>query len=1120
MNAQLSIAQPKVSHGLLMQRQASAARTRRGRFVALSAVFLACIASFALAAGPSAGAGGNQAAAHYGQIPLSFERNLGQADARVQFVSRGPGYSLLLAPGEVVLDLEKLQAPSSIAASDRKPVAPLADTLHMTLMGANANAASAPEERLPGVVSYFIGSDPKKWHTAIATFGRVNYTGIYPGVDLVFYGNQRQLEYDFVVAPGADPSRIAWNIDGAGAALDADGNLVLTAAHGPASFKKPVIYQSAGGKKTGVDGRFAVTGNQVRFVVGSYDHSKPLIIDPVLSYSSYLGGGLADYIGFNSYVTAGNTTQGVAADKEGSLYVTGFTYSDNFPLQDPYEKAPAIVTSSGGRYPTSFVTKFSPDGSSLVYSTYLGGSAQSYGAAIAVDSNGEAYVTGYTNAPDFPVTSGAYQTICGANWTVNKGVFTRTTNCGEDSNENAYVTKLNAAGTGLVYSTFLGGQNYSLGMAIAVDEAGRAYVAGDLDTVCAVSYQPLFACFPTTTGAVITGTQPGGDSPPFIFVSVLGPAGAKLLYSTIFGDLNGIGNPTFCGSCTTYAAGIAVDANGNFYVTGDTLGAKLPTTKGVVQPTSGPLNGEGNGLAGYRGFVAKFKPVTSSGSSLAYATYLGGHDANYPDEPTGIAVDATGNAYIAGFTESPDFPVTPGAYQNVCAKEYGQCPNTAFVAKLNPEASAIDWATYFGDAPSAYGSQGNVYMMGPVQLDGSGNVYITGSAIEGMPEVNPLIQISLSTAEVFQMQAFVAKFDPAGSKLLFASYLGSGAENQYAAGLAVDAEGNMYAGGNTGGALVSTPGAFQTAYGGGVTDGFVMKIAPRGEAATKLYVTPSPATVGQPVTLTAIAVFPENSSVPTGTVTFKSGSRVLGTETLTSAGTASLTNSTIVLGTHSLIAEYSGDGTYPSDSSAIVKLIVNKGGTSTTLTATPNPAIVGQTVTFTAQVKAATGTAIPDGTMTFFDGATELVALTIGSAGKASFTTAKLSAGSHSITAVYAGNATFAASTSNAAVEKIAAKVATATTLSASALSVVTGTAITFTAKVVPASGSIEPTGMVTFLAGTNVIGKSALDKTGAATLATATLAKGQHSITASYAGDAGDGSSLSRALVVTITAQ
>ena len=367
---------------------------------------------------PDSKAASNRIVAQYGKIPLSFEANQGQTDPHVQFLSRGSGYSLFLTPGEVVLNLERQKSAIQRQIPGSKPETAPVDTLRMKLVGANTGAAVAGADPQPGVVSYFIGNDPKKWHSGIRTYGKVNYAQIYPGVDLVFYGNQRQLEYDFVVAPGADPSLIAWQIDGASAAIDAEGNLLLKAPNGSASFNKPVFYQMDGNKKISVEGAFEVAENQVRFRLGGYDHAKPLIIDPVLSYASYLGGSGNDHIGLstgpgNLVVGASNA---LAIDSSGSAYVTGSTYSLDFPTESPYLSAPPAKVMgtpvTPGLWPTAFVTKFSPDGTSLVYSTYLGGNGSDYAYAIAVDSNNNAYVTGETNSNQFPITSGAYQTIC------------------------------------------------------------------------------------------------------------------------------------------------------------------------------------------------------------------------------------------------------------------------------------------------------------------------------------------------------------------------------------------------------------------------------------------------------------------------------------------------------------------------------------------------------------------------------------------------------------------------------------------------------------------------------------------------------------------------------------
>jgi uncharacterized protein (TIGR03437 family) len=757
-------------------------------------------------------------------VPLSFEPNQGQLASTVQFLSRGSGYALFLTPGQIVLNLER-QQPASAAATGQTPEAASVDTLRMSLIGANPEANAVGLARQPGVVNYFIGNDPKNWRSGIPTYGKVKYPQIYRGVDLVFYGNQRQLEYDFVVAPGADPNRIAWRIDGARASVDAEGNLALSAPNGPASFKKPVLYQMDGDKKTSVEGAFAVAGNQIRFRLGSYDHSRALIIDPVLSYASYLAGSGNDHIGRALDNNPNGTSQGIAVDSAGSAYVTGYTYSIDFPTKNPYQSAPpAKVTGvPPGQWPSAFVTKFSPDGSSLVYSTYLGGNGYDYAYAIVVDSSGNAYVTGETDSPDFPATAGAYQTVCSPSPNNTGAPIPNSSNCGT-SNTSAFVTKLNSTGTGLVYSTFLGGNgSYAYATAIAVDGAGRAYIAGNEDEDCYRGLPYTFqSCFPTTSGAVIAGNQPVGGDPQFAFVAAFDPTGAQLLYSTLFGDLN-FKCIIACGG-GTYGTGVTVDANGYFYLVGETQASNLPTTAGVVQPNGAPLGNPATYVQAWRGFVAKFNPVTSAGgASLAYATYLGGKTGNTGDFISGITIDSASNAYIAGYTNSKDFPVTPGAYSTVCGPNGQNCA-AAHVTKLNPTATSIVWSTFVGDSKGD-GSDA-LFFTGPIQLDGNGNIYIMGQeAGSGFPSVNP-VEPAPSGG---QMDVIVAELDPTGANLLFSTRIGSGGlDTASPAGLAVDSAGDIYLAGNNGGPnLITTPGAFQTTASNNpcCSHGFVAKIA-------------------------------------------------------------------------------------------------------------------------------------------------------------------------------------------------------------------------------------------------------------------------------------------------------
>jgi uncharacterized protein (TIGR03437 family) len=734
----------------------------------------------------------------------------------VQFLSRGSGYALFLSHGNVLLKLERQQPSPAAEAPVTQGTA--ASAVRMSLVGANPKAPAVGAARQAGVVSYyFFGNDPKQWRTGIPTYGKVDYAGVYPGVDLVFYGNQRELEYDFVAAPGADPGRIVWRIDGARARVDAKGDLTLSAPNGLATFRKPVVYQLLGGEKANVEGAFVVAGDQVGFRLGSYDHSKPLVIDPVLSYVTYLAGTGADYIGQVTAPLVNSSSQGLAIDAAGSAYVTGSTASADFPTKNPYQ-----VGLAKGSAPSVFVTKFSPDGSSLVYSTYLGGSGWDTGYAIAVDSSGSAYVTGNTNSSDFPITTGAYQILCSPSPATPPGTVTKAT-C--NTNNSAFVTKLNPAGTGLVYSTFLGGYGGSVGTGIAVDSAGRAYVAGNENAPCNLSYS-FPACFPTTAGATIQ-TINANNVTNFCFAAVFDPAGANLLYSTLFGDLNGLKTSTTTSSGGAMATAMTVDSNGYFYLIGDTKAGKLPTTPGAVQSSSAPLDSSGSFVEAFRGFIAKFTPVTAaSGASLAACTYLGGKTGNTSDYLSGIAIDNSGDVYVVGYTNSNDFPVTSDAYSTACGGG-GTC-DAGHLTRLNPSLTSIVWSTYLGGSRQDGGD--DWYFTGPVQLDGQGNVYVTGIANTHFPLLTPL-ESPGSGGEAGQV---VVELDPTGSDLLFSTGIGSGGlDSMQTGGLAVDSAGAIYvAGNNIGADLITTPGAFETTNPSPVPTccyhGFVAKISPTG----------------------------------------------------------------------------------------------------------------------------------------------------------------------------------------------------------------------------------------------------------------------------------------------------
>ena len=680
----------------------------------ISPRFLLALCTLALGfALPAAALANARVSEGYGKLPLHFEANQGQTHEDVRFLSRGAGYSLYLTAGEAVLVLTRpspdengkrnVQASPGPRAQE-EPVA-----LRMALVGANRKPLVSGLDQLPGKANYFIGKDQSKWRTNVPTYGKVHYREVYPGIDLVYYGNQRQLEYDFVVAPGADPKKIVLGFKGAEKLkIDAEGNLVLNAAGGEIRQHKPIIYQEVDGIRHEIAGSYVRKGaNRVGFKVATYDTSRPLVIDPVLSYSTYLGGsgndygsgiavdadgnvyttGLAASVNFpttagafrpafggsgDAFVTKLDRTGSVlvystylggsghehgeklAVDAAGNAYVTGHTRSTDFPTT-----LGAVQTLSGGMDDT-FVAKLDPAGSGLVYSTYLGGGGIDFGLGIAVDADGNAHVTGYTDSTNFPVTAGAFQLIAGG---------------GND----AFVTKLNPTGTGAVYSTYLGGSVQDYGRGIAVDISGNAYVAGSTDS----------PNFPTTPDAYRLTFAGGWDDP---FVTKLNPAGG-LVYSTYLG-----------GSSDDRGSGIAVDAGGNAYIAGTTWSLDFPTTLGAFQPVYGG--------GAYDGYVIKLDPT---GSTLVYSTYLGGIELDYGQ---GIAVDAHGNAYVTGNTYSINFPTTASAFQ----RSFGG-GSDAFVTKLNPSGSALVYSSYLGGNASDYGWG--------IAVDAADNAYVAGATSSG-----------------------------------------------------------------------------------------------------------------------------------------------------------------------------------------------------------------------------------------------------------------------------------------------------------------------------------------------------------------------------------------------------
>jgi hypothetical protein len=587
----------------------------------------------------------------------------------------------------------------------------------MELVASNPAAQAVGLERLPGTSNYFVGNDPTKWRTGIPTYAQVDYQQVYRGIDVVYYGNQSHLEYDFVVAPGADPNQITLRFEGADSIrVDSQGNLVLHTAAGDVVEPVPVLYQTASRIRIPVAGGYVMgSDGLVHFHVGAYDHSQPLTIDPVLVYSTFLGGSN----GTTSPIPPpGSLGRAIAVDANGEAFITGYTNTSDFPTTNPVQPA------NHGNY-DAFVAKMNAAGTALIYSTYLGGSLADLASGIAIDGNGNAYVTGETFSGDFPLMN-PIQTSGGA-----------------------FITKLNATGSALVYSTRLGDMTANA-HAIAVDPNGNAYITGST----------------VKTGAFSTVS----------FVTKLNAAGSAVVYSMTLGD--GVGN------------GIAVDGSGDAYVTG-AAGADFPI-KNAFQPTFG-----GFGDA----FVTKIAP---DGSGLVYSSYLGG---SVGDQGNAIAVDGLGNVYIIGTTLSSNFPTTPGALETTATSA-----NAGFVSKVAADGSSLVYSTYLGGTSQTDGNA--------IAVDSDGNAYVagvTGSFLTPTPFPSVLVHYP-----------FAAKLNTAGSALDYVAYLdpstlvASGTGN-VAYGIAVDGNRNAFVTGTTSAGEFPTLNAFQSTL-KGTSDAFLSKL--------------------------------------------------------------------------------------------------------------------------------------------------------------------------------------------------------------------------------------------------------------------------------------------------------
>lgn len=750
----------------------------------------------------------------YGKLPLSFEKNEGQADPRVKFLAHGEGYSLSLTRDGALLFLHSATDPKTQPESTATP--------QIKLVGANPNPVIVGTDELPGKVNYILGDDPKKWRTNLPTFAQVLYKDVYPGIDLVFHGNQGKLEFDFIIGPGADPNLIQIKDLGLNSLkLKPTGDLVAQVRGGELVLKKPVTYQKSGSEKQLLASNFIVKKNgRIAFNVASYDRSLPLVIDPQLVYSTFLEGA----------ATLAIRPSAIAVDGLGEAIIVGEADSVYSVTAGAFEVTPPFQSFN------AFVAKLNAAGTALVYATYLGGAnaLSNVGGlgsdgidAVAADSSGNAYLTGAASSLDFPVTPTAFQTAppCPtANQT--PGHYCKAS--------SAFVTVLNPAGTGLVYSTYFGGTRAvaagselvkipsstvpaDVGTGIAVDPSGNIYVTGLTTSTD----------FPVTPGAPQTPQIVGSGS--FVsrasFIAKFNPASsgsASLVYSTCLGASAGASQ----GSGTdTQTGGIAVDPQGNAYVTGiatwGPFDKPFPTTAGAFETVGAPI-GQGAGTA--TSFVTKLNTL---GTQFSYSTfYQGGIVNGFQDfgqtNAQAIAVDAKGSAYITGYTNGSGssvgaVPTTPGAFQTSCDPQppnNTQCSGDAFVAKFSPDGSSLTYSTYLGGSGDDVGlaiavdSEGHAIVVGDTVPSGNATPPVTNNfptTADALIPVCPVIPLLNDCSG----NGFLSILAADGSALVYSTYLAGTGGNDIALGVTVDSTGNLFATGTTQSSdFPTTPGAF------------------------------------------------------------------------------------------------------------------------------------------------------------------------------------------------------------------------------------------------------------------------------------------------------------------------
>jgi hypothetical protein len=763
------------------------------------------------------------------RLPLIFEPNQGQTASQVQFLAHGIGHGLFLTADGAVLAMRDSAGKTAI--------------IRMALDRANKNPAASGDERLPGKSNYFIGNDPAKWRRDIPQFARVRYENVYPGVELVYYGNQGRLEYDFKVAPGADPKQVALRFEAQQKPrLDGRGNLLL--GNG-VRLEAPRVYQKIGDQERSVAGRFALAGNRVTLEIGEYDRTRALIIDPTLGFSTFLGGGGDEACSSPAILNLPSPPPGcpaVAVDSALNIYIAGSTTSADFPTAG----SPFQASNGGGA--DAFITKLDPTGATILFSTYLGGDGRDTPAGVGVDSASNVAIAGTTTSTNFPTSSSPFQ-------------------AGPQSGTHAFVSEVDSAGHALLYSTYLAGDGIDSASGLAEDVRGKLYVTGTTTS----------SNFPTTIGSF----QPTPLATSQSFMSKIDPTllgSSSLAYSTCFGG----GNPT---TGTTIGGGIAVDQNNNVYITGGTnflhvgnaddfpilngyqscLNVPPPSSTTTPPPSCTPTPGPTDA------FLAKFNLAAASGAQLVYSTYLGGagNDVGYA-----VAAD-TGNAYITGSTTSSDFVIPSGT------TPFQKCLDAPSNPATCPAASASDaFIAKFGNPSTSSTTTSNVPLVYFSYLGGSGTDVGLGIAIDSLQGAHvtgwtnsgdfPLgsgtpIQSGLAGG----IDAFISRVDTSVQSATapghFGTYLG-GSASDFGTSITTDSLSNTYVVGETASGNFKTQSPLQGLKGG--TDAFVAKLVPKVSlnfSTTPPTVTPSPVGVGNQVTFKYTIT---NTGDPVSGVTF------------------------------------------------------------------------------------------------------------------------------------------------------------------------------------------------------------------------------------------------------------